>query len=133
DVDDLVVTLAVRDDALAVLLFDRLDRLVSVLQLGLFLLRNDHVGNPDRNSRLGRFREPEFLQLVERLDRAVLSGDLIAMPYNVGELLFARGLVEESELLRPDCVEDDAACGRFDYALGRISVDGFLADLRIFE
>ena len=131
DVDDLVVTLAIRDDALAILLLDGLDRLVSVLQLGLFFLRNDHVGNSDGNSRLGRFRESEFLQAIERFDRAVLSGDLIATPDDVAELLLARGLVEESELHRPDGVEDDTARGRFDHAIGRVSVNGFQADVRV--
>ena len=119
DIDDLVVALAVRDDALAILLLDRLDLLVSVLQFGLFFLRNDHVRNSDGNSGLGRFGEAEFLQAIERLDRALLSGHLIATPDNVAELFLAGGFVEESELLRPDLVEDHATRGRFDDALGR--------------
>src|SRR5205823_8243293 len=109
DVDDLVVTLAVRDDALAILLLDGFDRLVSVLQFGLFFLRNDHVGNSDGNSGLGRFRESEFLQTIKSLDRAVLSGDLVATPDNVAELLLPGGFVKKSELNRPDGVEDDPA------------------------
>ena len=42
-------------------------------------------------------REAEFLQPIERLDRALLAGHLIAAPDNVAQLLFARRLVEEAE------------------------------------
>ena len=47
DVDDLIVTLTIRDDALAILLFHGADLFVSVLEFDLFLFRNDHVRNPD--------------------------------------------------------------------------------------
>src|SRR5206468_11732091 len=43
DIDDLVVTLAVRDDAATVLLVHLFDLLVSVLQLRLLPFWNDHV------------------------------------------------------------------------------------------
>ena len=42
-------------------------------------------------------RKAEFLQAIERLDRALLAGDLIATPDNIAELLFACSLVEEAE------------------------------------
>ena len=61
-------------------------------------------------------REAEFFQTIERLDRALLSGHLIAAPDDVAELLLARGFVEEAEFLRPDLVEDDATRGGFDDA-----------------
>ena len=98
DVDDLVVALAIGDDAFAVLLLDLLDLLVGVRELELFLLRNDHVGDADGDAGLGRFREAEFLQAIERLDRALLAGHLIATPDNVAELLLAGGFVEETRV-----------------------------------
>src|SRR6266849_5049812 len=61
DVDNLVVTLAVRDDAFAILLLDLPDLLVSIFELGLFLLRNDHVRNSNRETGLGRFGKPKLL------------------------------------------------------------------------
>ena len=96
DIDDLVVALAVRDDALAILLLDGLDLLVGILQLGLFFLRNDHVGNSDGNSRLGRFRESEFLQAIERLDRPLLPSHLVTTPDNIAKLFLARWLIEKA-------------------------------------
>ena len=133
DVDDLVVALAIGDDAFAILLLDQLDLLVGVRELELFLLRNDHVGDTDRDAGLGRFREAEFLQPIERLDRALLAGHLIAAPDDVAELLLARGLVEEAESVGPDLVEDDAARGRFDDARFRVAVDRLLAEIRILQ
>ena len=47
NVDDLVVALTIGDDAFAVLLLDLPDLLISVLQLGLLLFRNNHVRNTD--------------------------------------------------------------------------------------
>ena len=64
DVDDLVVTLAVGDDAFAVLLLNLTDLLVGVFQLGLFLFWNDHVRNSNRNAGPGCLGKPEFFQLV---------------------------------------------------------------------
>ena len=83
NIDDLVIALAVRDDALAILLFDGLDRFVSVLQLGFLFLRNDHVGNSDGDSGLGRFREAKFFQPIEGFDGALLSSHLVTAPDNV--------------------------------------------------
>src|SRR5207302_9755787 len=57
DVDDLIVSLAVGNDALAILLFDGADLFVSILELDLFLFRNNHVRNSDRNTGFGRFAE----------------------------------------------------------------------------
>ena len=47
DIDDLIVAFAVGNNTLAVLLFDLPDLFISILQLGLLLFRNDHVGNSD--------------------------------------------------------------------------------------
>ncbi len=62
DVDDLVVALAVGDDAVAVLLLDLGDLLVGVVELDLLLLRDDHVGDADGDARVHGPVEAEFLQ-----------------------------------------------------------------------
>ena len=64
DVDDLVVALAIRDDAFAILLFNLADLLVRVFQLRLFLFRNDHIRNSNRDAGLGCFGKTELLQFV---------------------------------------------------------------------
>src|SRR5438270_1320208 len=107
DVDDLVVTLAIRDDAFAILLLDLADLFVSILQLSLFLLGNNHVRNSNRDAGLGCFRESELLQFVESRDGRGWASDLVAPPNNVAELLFASRAIEETEFFRPDLIEDD--------------------------
>src|SRR5690606_22965266 len=77
----------------------------------LLLGGDDHVEDPDGGARAGRLAEAEGLQRVEGADRAVLSGDLVAAPDDVGELLLRDGRIEETELFRPDLVEADAAGG----------------------
>src|ERR1700730_13011257 len=108
DVDDLVIPLAVRDDAFAILLLDLPDLLVSIFELGLFLLRNNHVRNSDRDSRLGCFGKPKLLQFVQGRDRFGRASDLVAAPDDVAELFLTRGVVEKSKLFRPNLIEDDA-------------------------
>ena len=61
NIDDFVVTLAVGDNAFAVLLLHLTDLPVGIFQLGLFLFRNDHVRNANRNTGLGRLGKAEFL------------------------------------------------------------------------
>ena len=60
DVDDLVVALPIGDDALAILLLNLANLLVSVFQLGLFFFRNDHVRNSNRNASFGCFGKTEL-------------------------------------------------------------------------
>ena len=52
DIDDLVVALAVGDDAAAILLVHLFDLLVRILQLGFFPLWNDHVLDANRDTSL---------------------------------------------------------------------------------
>src|ERR1700719_2067421 len=133
DVDDLIVTLTVRDDAFAILLLDLADLSVSVLQLGLFFLRNNHVRNSDRNTGLGRFGKSELFQLVECRDRHGWACDLITTPDDITELLLARGFVEETQFLRPNLIEKNATCSRLDRAKVGIPVNRLVAAIRILE
>ena len=50
DIDNLIVALAIGDDAFAILLINLSNLLICVFQLGLFFLRNDHVRNPNRDA-----------------------------------------------------------------------------------
>src|SRR3954468_23732974 len=108
DVDYLVVTLTVGDDASAVLLLDLPDLFVGVFQLCLFLFRNDHVRNANRDTGFSCFGEAEFLEFVECRDGLRRAGDLVTTPDNIAELLFAGRFVEESELPRPNLIENHA-------------------------
>ncbi len=133
DVDDLVVALAIRDDAFAILLLDLFDLPVGVLQLGRFFFRNNHVRNSDGDTGLGRVGESEFLQQIECLDRFLRTSHLVATPDDVAELFLARGFVEEAETLGPDLVEDDAPRGRLDDLRLGVAVNGLAAEVRITQ
>ena len=133
DVDDLVVTLAVRDDALAILLLDRFDLFVSVFEFGLLLFRNDHVRNSDRNTGLGRFAEAELLEFIKRLDRPFLARHLVTTPDNVAQLLLARSPIEKADVLWPNLIEEDAAGGGFDYPQAFVAINGIAAEIGVLE
>ena len=83
DVDDLVVTLAISNDAFAILLLDLPDLLVSIFKLRFLLFRNDHVRNSDRNAGFGCFGKTELLQFVQGCDCFSRSRDLITTPDDV--------------------------------------------------
>ena len=48
-------------------------------------------------------------------------------------MFLASRLVEETELLRPDLVKNNATRGGFDHALGRITVNGLQINIRVLE
>jgi hypothetical protein len=133
DVDDLVVTLAIGDDALAILLLNLPDLLVSIFELRLFLFRNDHVRNSNRDSGLGRLGKTKLFQFVQRRDRLGWSRDLVTAPNDVAQLFLARSLVEESKLLRPNFIEDDTARRGLDNFGLSISVDRLPARIRVLN
>ena len=133
DIDDLVVTLAVGDDAFAILLFDLADLFVGVLQFGLFFLRNNHVRNSDRDSRPCRLGEAKLFQLVEGRDRRRWSRNLIAAPNDVAQLFLAGGSIKETELFRPNLIEDDAARGCLEDFYVGLSENCLAAEIRILE
>src|SRR5438552_9002506 len=133
DIDDLVVTLAVRDDAFSILLLDLANLFISVFELGLFFLRNDHVRNSNRDSGPCRLGEAKLFQLIECRDRCRWSCDLIAAPDNVAELLFAGGLVEKPEFLWPNLIENDATGRRFDRLRFRGAENSLSSAIRILK
>src|SRR5207247_10045230 len=114
DVDDLIITLAVGDNAFSVLLLNLPDLFVSVFELGLFLFRNDHVRNPNRDAGFGRFGKTEFFQLIQGRDRFCRTSNLVTSRDNIAKLLLAGRLVERSYPFWPNLVEEVAAAGVLD-------------------
>ena len=117
DVDDLVVALAVGDQALVVLVLDLAHRGARLLEQ-LRLLRGDHhVLDGDRDAGLGRELEAEVLQLVGEDDRRLVAGQAVGEVDQVAELLLLHHLVDfgEGDLGGHDLVEQDAADGGLDH------------------
>src|SRR5262249_18953126 len=133
DIDDLVVTLAVGNDAATVLLVHLLDLLISVVQLGLFAFWNDHVLDPNRDTGASRFLKPELFELIQRGDCDCRTGDLIAAPNDVAELFLARRLIKEAKFFWPNLIENDTASGRLDHGGIRISKAGLPSAIRILK
>ena len=77
NIDDLIVSLAGSDNALAVLLLDFVDLLLRGLDLLVFLVRDDHVVNADGDTRTGGLAEAKFLELVEHHDGARLPDVIV--------------------------------------------------------
>src|SRR5436305_9902441 len=98
NIDNLVVALAIGNNAFAILLLDSFDLFVSVIEFDLFFLGNDHVRNSNRDTGFRRLAEAQLFELVERLHRPLLARDLIAAPDNVAQLLLARGSVEKANI-----------------------------------
>src|SRR5207248_2410571 len=131
DIDDLVVTLTICDDALAILLLDGPDLFVSILELDLFLFRNDHVRNSNRDTGLGRFAEAQFLELIKRLDCSVLASHVVATPDNIAELFLARSLIKEPDVLWPNLIEEHAAGRGLDHARVLVAVNSIATKIGI--
>src|SRR6202040_2486850 len=108
DIDDLVVALAVGDDALTILLLDLSDLFVSVFELGLLFLRDNHVRNSNRNSGSSSFSKTELFQFIQSGNRGSRASDLITAPDDVAKLFLARRFIEEAKFLRPNLIENDA-------------------------
>ena len=60
DIDNLIVALAIGDDAFAILLINLSNLLIGVFQLGLFFFRNDHVRNPNGDASFGGLGKAEL-------------------------------------------------------------------------
>src|SRR6185369_12925 len=120
DVDDLVVALTLRDDAVGELLLDLLDLLVRVGQDRDLLLRDVEVGDGERDAGAGRRLEAELLQAVEQLDGRVLSGPLVDVLDQARDALLVERHVEEDVAVGERVVQDQAADRRLGQPLGRL-------------
>ena len=108
DLDQLLATLIVGDDAAAVLLLHLLGALLVIVQDGGLRWRRRDVLDPDRHASPGRVVEPEVLQVVEDLLhlRAIVSmHDLI---HQTGDVALQHRLVAELEVIGERGVEHGA-------------------------
>ena len=114
NVDDLLVALAVGDDAVAVLFGDFFDFFVSLGDDLWLFLGDDHVDDTNGGTRTGCFAETEVFELVENLNGLRLARNLIAAPDDVADLLLADVVVDETNAFRPDFIETNATRSGFD-------------------
>src|SRR5262249_53383261 len=98
DVDDFVVAFTRGNDATTVLFLDLGDLLLSRFNLVCLLLRDDHIVDPNGNSRPRRFKEPELLQLIQRSDGLLVTAELIAVPNQFTDLPLADDLIRKTQL-----------------------------------
>ena len=111
DIDDLVITLAVSDNAVVVLLLNLADLLLRAFEQMRFLRRNRHVLDRDRDSCLGGELEANVFQTIGENNRRFVAGAPIDDVDEVAELFFLHRLVElgEGNFRRHDFVEQHAA------------------------
>src|SRR5467141_3791107 len=114
DVDDLVVALAVGDDAILVLLLDLVHLLARLGDVALLRRRDVHVVDADRQPGQRRVPEAEVLQLVEELDGRLVAEHVHAAADQRGDLLLLQLLVHEAQGLGDHLVEQRAAHRRLE-------------------
>ena len=94
DVDDLVVALAVGDDAVVVLLLNFRDLLLRLIKEMRLLRRNLHVLDGDGNSRAGRELVAHILHAVGEDNRRLVAALAIDEVDQVAEFLLLHGAVD---------------------------------------
>src|SRR5437763_857877 len=85
-VDDLVVLLALRDQAVLVLLLILLDLLLRLADQAAFLLGHDQIVLAERNAGLAGLLEPERHQTVAKDDRLLLAAMAVDLVDDVADL-----------------------------------------------
>src|SRR5207247_6865010 len=113
-VDHLVVALAVRDVAGLICLLEPVDPLLRLTEECLLLGRDVEVFDSDGDSTARGVPESEFLQTIEERNRSLQPTLAVALEHELAERLFLHLPVLESNLLRDDGVEEDAAYRRVD-------------------
>src|SRR5437667_5204765 len=114
DVDDLVVALAVGDDAILVLLLDLVDLLAGRGDVPVLGRREVDVVDADGQPRQRRIAEADVLQLVEEPDRHLVAEQVVAAADERRDLLLLELLVHEPKRLGDDAVEERPPHGRLD-------------------
>jgi len=95
DVDDLVVALAVGDDAALIAFEDGLDVLESLAEQLLLFRRNQHVIEAYRGARLHGEMEADILEIVEELCGAVVAQLVVGARHEILDRLFGQEHVDE--------------------------------------
>ena len=94
DFDDLVVTLAVGDGAVQVLLLHGDGGLLGLLHQSRLALGDDHVVDADRQARLGGVMEAELLDAVEQPHRGLQTEAQVAVVDQVAAALLLQQAVD---------------------------------------
>jgi hypothetical protein len=129
DVDDLVVSLVVGNEAHRVVLLGLLDLLVGLFDELLLLLRHNDVRERERHARGGGAPEAHVLDVVEELGRLLVIGLLQHLGNHPADVLGAEHLVHVVDAVGQRLVEDDAPHGRVDHLAGPVRVAQL--DLRV--
>ena len=116
DVDDLVVPLAVGDDAVLVLLLDLGDQAPGILDETALGGRDVHVDDPDAEPGQGGIAEADVLELVEERDGDLVAQLVVALGDELSDLLLLQLLVDEAERLGHHVVQERPAHGGLDDA-----------------
>src|SRR5262245_23994300 len=117
DGDDLVVTFAVRNHAVLVLLFD-LDHFgLGVGYQRRFVRRRDHVVDADRQPGLRRVKEAQLFQAVEHLDGGLVPQTQEAVVDQALQAFLLERAVDVRHRFRKIVVEQHASDGRVDRAV----------------
>ncbi len=117
DVEQLVVALALGDDAVLVVLLDAVDALLGGVEQVLLLRRDAEVGDAERETRDGGPLEADRLHVVEQVDRRGLAAEGEDIVDHAGAALLAQGAVVEGHALREDVAEKDPPHRRDDAAV----------------
>src|SRR2546423_955738 len=116
DGDDLVVALAVRDDAVAVLLLDLDHVAVGLRHQSLLGVGRDEVVNAYGDSGARGVEEAELLEVVDHLHSHLVAEAEVAVVDERLEALLLQGAVDVGQPFGNLVVEDDPAHGRVDDA-----------------
>ena len=122
NIDDLVMTFAIGDDTLLELSLNLLGLGARLLDFIILVGRTNHVLKTHR--RAGNRREliSERLEIVDRFNGEVVTGDLVAVENQLADRGLGALVVPEAHLRRPNVVEDYATGCGLDRALVRIAV-----------
>src|SRR5581483_3280819 len=136
DFDDLVVTLAVSNSAVEVLLLNVDHLLLGVFHQRVLVLGDDHVVNADRQSRTRGVVEAERLDAVEHLHRGLETKAQIGIVHELADSLLLEQAIDVRHAFGKSIVEDHAANGRVHIlaiVVGRLGVEQILVVVRRSE
>ncbi len=108
DVQQLVVALALGDDAPLVVLLHPLHELLRLRDELLFLLGNAQVGDAEGDACDGRLPEPDVLQLVKKIDRGGPAATLVAVGDDARGASLAQRTVVKGHARLENVGEEDA-------------------------
>ena len=130
DSDDLVVTFAIRDRSVAVLLIHFYDFVLGVFDEVTLTRRHDEVIDRDRDARLRRVIEAQLFDVVEHGDRHLRPIAQVRIAHQLAQAFFLQESIDEGHAFRHVVIENHTAdCGVEHVVLG---VDDFRVNDRLF-